>query len=80
MYRYTKMVASSVTYPHEVIRSHMHVQGLGPFDGVMALVKRIHREGGGVKAFYRGVGTNLVGLCTSWNSVETHSLKAPGLN
>ena len=55
-----KMVASSVTYPHEVIRSHMHVQGLGPFDGVVALVRRIHREGGGFKAFYRGVGTNLV--------------------
>lgn len=55
-----KMVASSVTYPHEVIRSHMHVQGLGPFDGVTALVRRIHREGGGVRAFYRGVGTNLV--------------------
>ena len=44
----------------EVIRSHMHVQGLGPFDGVMALVRRIHREGGGIRAFYRGVGTNLV--------------------
>ena len=55
-----KMVASSVTYPHEVIRSHMHVQGLGPFGGVLGLIKTIHAEGGGWRAFYRGVGTNLV--------------------
>ena len=55
-----KMVASSVTYPHEVIRSHMHVQGLGPFGGVAGVVARVYREGGGVGAFYRGVGTNLV--------------------
>ena len=55
-----KMVASSVTYPHEVIRSHMHVQGLGPFGGVLQLIKKIHTDGGGWRAFYRGVGTNLV--------------------
>ncbi len=55
-----KMVASSVTYPHEVIRSHMHVQGFGPFGGVLSLTKKIHTEGGGWRAFYRGVGTNLV--------------------
>ena len=55
-----KMVASSVTYPHEVIRSHMHVQGLGPFGGVLGLIRKIHAEGGGWRAFYRGVGTNLV--------------------
>ena len=55
-----KMVASSVTYPHEVIRSHMHVQGFGPFGGVLSLTKKIHAEGGGWRAFYRGVGTNLV--------------------
>ena len=55
-----KMVASSVTYPHEVIRSHMHVQGLGPFGGVLGLIAKIHHEGGGWRAFYRGVGTNLV--------------------
>ena len=55
-----KMVASSVTYPHEVIRSHMHVQGLGPFEGLFGLIGRIYKDGGGWRAFYRGVGTNLV--------------------
>ena len=46
-----KMVASSVTYPHEVIRSHMHVQGLGPFGGVLGLIEKIYAEGGGLRAF-----------------------------
>ena len=55
-----KMVASSVTYPHEVIRSHMHVHGFGPFGGVLGLIGKIYAEGGGWRAFYRGVGTNLV--------------------
>jgi|TARA_B100001142_G_scaffold322841_2_gene371876 solute carrier family 25 folate transporter 32 len=55
-----KLTASVVTYPHEVIRSHMHVRGFGPFEGVFCLMRRIHREGGGVRAFYRGVGTNLI--------------------
>ena len=55
-----KMVASSVTYPHEVIRSHMHVHGFGPFGGVLSLIGKIYSEGGGWRAFYRGVGTNLV--------------------
>ena len=38
----------------------MHVQGLGPFGGVFGLIRRIYVEGGGARAFYRGVGTNLV--------------------
>ena len=37
----------------------MHVKGYGPFSGALTLAADIYREGG-AKAFYRGVGTNLL--------------------
>lgn len=36
-----KMVASTITYPHEVIRSHMHVSGAGAFRGVRTITLKV---------------------------------------
>jgi len=54
----SKMVASTVTYPHEVLRAHMHMNGTGPFGGVGFTVKKILHEHG-VLGFYKGCGVNL---------------------
>eukprot|EP00879_Flechtneria_rotunda_P025779 GHRR01027424.1.p1 GENE.GHRR01027424.1~~GHRR01027424.1.p1 ORF type:complete len:419 (+),score=141.55 GHRR01027424.1:107-1363(+) len=56
---FSKMVASTITYPHEVIRSYMHVTGSGPLNGLKEACRVIHREDG-LRGFYRGCATNLL--------------------
>ncbi|GAX83249.1 hypothetical protein CEUSTIGMA_g10675.t1 [Chlamydomonas eustigma] len=55
----SKMVASTVTYPHEVVRSYMHVSGSGPMEGLSHACRTIWLEDG-IKGFYRGCATNLL--------------------
>ncbi|KAG2482338.1 hypothetical protein HYH03_018726 [Edaphochlamys debaryana] len=56
---FAKVVASTATYPHEVVRSYMHLSGSGPLSGLRDAVLAVWREDG-LRGFYRGCGANLL--------------------
>jgi len=56
---FSKMIASTVTYPHEVVRSYMHVTGSGPIAGLADACSTIWREDG-MRGYYRGCVINLL--------------------
>lgn len=55
----SKMIASTMTYPHEVIRTQMHIKGSGPILGLVRETQYIMATDG-LRGLYRGCGVNLI--------------------
>lgn len=53
----SKMIASTITYPHEILRTRMQVRNS---QSLVKTIRKIYKTNGGFKGFYQGFFTNLI--------------------
>ncbi|KAL6950887.1 hypothetical protein ACO0QE_000169 [Hanseniaspora vineae] len=53
----SKMIASAITYPHEILRTRMQVRNS---QSLVKTIRKIYSTNGGFKGFYQGFFTNLI--------------------
>eukprot|EP00475_Leptophrys_vorax_P033549 TRINITY_DN5292_c0_g1_i4.p1 TRINITY_DN5292_c0_g1~~TRINITY_DN5292_c0_g1_i4.p1 ORF type:complete len:393 (-),score=73.65 TRINITY_DN5292_c0_g1_i4:7-1185(-) len=73
----SKLVATSITYPHELLRARFQRQRVKRYHNIGDALVKIFREEG-PKAFYRGMGTNLIRViptCAITFTVYEYALK-----
>ena len=53
------MISTTMTYPMDVVMRNLQVDVDRKYSGPLDCIRSIHREAGGMKGFYRGLGPQL---------------------
>ena len=56
------MVGTTCIYPIDMIKTRLQSSVKGTYHGPLDVIQKIMRHEGGLRAFYRGLAANLVGV------------------